>query len=496
MSAPAWAEPAARSFEPPIRRWPTPGAMAVDLDPRIRQTPALELIDQALVDVTGTPDGRLIISMPPQEGKSQRVSRWFPLWLLQHNLDLRIAIVSYELGVARRWGRAVRDQIVNHPELGLRIREDLAAQHEWELDGHIGGVYSAGIGGAITGRPVDVLIIDDPIKDREQADSQVYRDRAGDWWTDVGGPRLAPGAPVVLIQTRWHEDDLAGRLQAAEDGHVWRVLNIPAQADHRPDKGETDPLGREPGEFMASARGRTVAQWEAIKIRSGSRTWTALYQGRPSPVEGGILKREWWRYYAAAPWVVRDDGSRWLPGRDFELCQSWDMTFKDTAGTDYVVGQVWMRRGAEAYLLDQVRARMSFVETCHAVKVLSARWPQAAGKYIEDKANGPAVISALRRTVPGLVPVEPEGSKPARASAVSPFVEAGNVWLPDPSIAPWVDELVEECAGFPNATNDDQVDALSQALTRLLLAPLLDGSVFEPDEFTMAAVQGWSISPH
>jgi predicted phage terminase large subunit-like protein len=233
---------------------------------------------------------------------------------------------------------------------------------------------------------------------------------------------------------------------------------------------------------MASARGRTITQWQAIKVRSGSRTWTALYQGRPSPVEGGILKREWWQYYATAPWVVRDDGSRWLPGRDFELAQSWDMTFKDTAGTDYVVGQVWMRRGADAFLLDQVRARMSFVETCHAVKVLSARWPQAAGKYIEDKANGPAVISALRRTVPGLIPVEPDGSKAARASAVSPFAEAGNVWLPDPTLAPWVDELVEECAGFPNAANDDQVDALSQALTRLLLMPYLAGVVFEDED--------------
>jgi hypothetical protein len=138
---------------------------------------------------------------------------------------------------------------------------------------HDGGVFSVGIGGGLTGRPVDLMVIDDPIKDRKQADSEAYRENVWDWWTDVASTRLAPGAPVVLILTRWHEDDLAGRLLAAEDGHRWKVLRIPAQADHDPDKGETDPLGREPGEYLDSARGRTDAQWEAIKVRVGSRTW-------------------------------------------------------------------------------------------------------------------------------------------------------------------------------------------------------------------------------
>ena len=118
------------------------------------------------------------------------------------------------------------------------------------------------------------LIIDDPIKDRKEADSKVYRDAVWDWWTDVAATRLAPGAQVVLVLTRWSDDDLAGRLVAAEDGDIWRVLNIPAQADHDPNKGETDPLGREPGEYMVSARKRTDKQWDAIKVRSGSRTWT------------------------------------------------------------------------------------------------------------------------------------------------------------------------------------------------------------------------------
>lgn len=459
---------------PPPERFSTPGALATRLDARTRQTPALELIDQALVDLVDTPDGRLIISMPPQEGKSERVSRRFPTWVLRDVPDTRIAIASYEHNVTRRLGRAVRDDIVTHQSLGLRVRQDLASQSEWQLHGHRGGVLSVGIGGSLTGRPVDLLIVDDPIKDRTQADSVTYRDRVWDWWLEVGSTRLAPGAPVVLVLTRWHEDDLAGRLLAAEDGHLWQVLNIPAEADHDPAKGETDPLGRAPGGFMASARGRTPEQWAAIKVRSGSRTWASLYQGRPSRAEGNIFKRDQWRTYGSPLWIERPDGSRIVTGAD-DLLLSWDMTFKDTAGTDMVVGQVWMRRGADAYLLDQVCDRMDFVRTLREFRQLAARWPQALAKLVEDKANGPAVISMLARSVAGIIPEQPLGSKVARASAVSPLVEAGNVWLPAPEISPWVGDFIEEAASFPNAAHDDQVDAMSQALNRLILMPLLAG---------------------
>ena len=427
---------------------------------------------------------------------SQRVSRRFPLWMLTQNPDTRIAIASYEHGVARRWGRAIRDDITaNAATLGLAVRDDLSAQHEWQLAGHEGGVYAVGIGGALTGRPVDLMVIDDPIKDRVQADSATYRERVWDWWTDVAATRLAPGAPVVLILTRWHDDDLAGRLLAAEDGHLWRVLNIPAQADHDPNKGETDPLGREPGEYLLSARGRTREQWEAIKIRSGSRTWASLYQGRPAPAEGDLFQRSWWRWYTQPRWVVRDDGSYWAVGAD-EVIQSWDMAFKATSDSDYVCGQVWGRWGLQVYLLDEVHARLSFVETRKAVRQLAAKWPQATLKLVEDKANGTAVINSLAQTVAGLVPEEPQGSKYARAAAVAPFVEAGQVWLPAPELAPWVGDFIEECAAFPNGSHDDQVDAMSQALNRLLLAPLLVGDHIITYEDLDDGLDSYEISPY
>ena len=478
--------------------WDTPGQLAQALDPRTKQTPALQLIDQHLVDAYNTPDSRLIISMPPQEGKSQRASRRFPLWALTQNPDLRIAMASYESRIAERWGRTVRDDIRQNPHLGLTIRDDVSAQREWQLDDHDGGMFATGVGGAMTGRPVDLLLIDDPIKGREQADSQTIREKTWEWWTDTALSRLAPGAPVILILTRWHSDDLAGRLIAEHDSD-WTFLNIPAQADHKPEQGETDVLGREPGEFMTSARGRTREQWEDRKLRSGPKTWAALYQGRPSPEEGGIFPpADQWARYTQPIWAEAHDGTRRVPGihrGDHELIQSWDLTFKDTKGSDYVVGQVWLRVGADAYLLDQTRARLNFTSTVQAIRAMTARWPEATAKLIEDKANGPAVINHLRQTVAGLIPVEPEGSKTARANAVSPFVFAGNIHLPDSQLLPGVDDLLEEAKSFPNSPTDDAIDAMSQALSYLLLHRLPDTTTVVPDEYNLADTRGWTISP-
>lgn len=447
---------------PKASRFPTPGDLARHMDSTTVQTDALNLLDDTLLSIAEGRCQRLIWSMPPQEGKSERTSRRFPLWLLIRNPNTRIAIASYELGTARRWGRTIRNDIAEHPELGLRVRHDTSAAHEWQLEGYRGGVYCVGIGGALTGRPVDVLLVDDPVKGRAEADSQVYRNAAWDWYTDTARTRLAPGAPQIVIQTRWHEDDLSGRLLAGPSAHEWRYVNIPAQAED----GE-DPLGRTPGEYLTSARGRTAQDWEDTKRDVGSRTWTALYQGRPAPAEGGLFKRKHWGWYSAPRSERAADGHMHVEAAD-EIIQSWDLAFKDTKGSDYVVGQVWARRGVDCYLLDQVRDRLDFPATCRAIQAMSAKWPQAHAKLVEDKANGPAVIAQLRSTVGGLVPITPKDSKYARASSVAPFVEAGNVHLPDPALAPWIDEYITEFQSFPNSAHDDQVDATTQALHRLL----------------------------
>lgn len=472
----------------------TPGAMAMAYDRTTVQTPALEHIDDKLVEVAAGRCERLGISVPPQEGKSQRASRWFPLWLLAANPNLRIAIVSYGHDIARRWGRAIRDELRRHPELGLVLSQSSQRQDEFELLGYSGGVVCTGIGGSLTGRAVDVLIIDDPYKDAKQADSKAWKEQVEEFWREVALPRLAPKAPVVIIQTRWREDDLLGWL-GREYAAEWEFVNLPALADHNPANGESDPLGREPGEYLISARGRTEGDWEKKQREVGSRAWQALYQGKPAPPEGSIFKRSWWREYTQPLWFVREDGSHVVTGFD-DMLASWDMAFKDTAGTDYVVGAVWGRRGADAYLLDLVRARMDFPTTRKAVRLLAAKWPQALAKLVEDKANGTAVIASLQHGLPGLIPVEPEGGKEARAAAVSPIVEGGNAYLPSPEIAPWVGAFIDEHASFPTGTHDDQVDTTSQALFRLILQPLLAGEDLMTEEDFDSELADFAIAPY
>lgn len=465
-----WMELAAQSFEGGrAPKFATPGDLARFLNPKTAQTPALDLIDQALMDAYETPDSRTMVFLGPQEGKSTRVAEVFPLWVLMQSPDTRIVTASFAMSLARRNGRAIRSHIETHSrDLGISIRPDVAAQSEWQLDGHRGGLYAIGLGGALTGRAADMMVIDDPHSGMETAESETYQMRAWDWWTGTASTRLAPGAPVILIMTRWHQLDLAGRLLEAEDGHLWNVINIPAQADHNPDKGEHDVLGRSPGEYLESTRGRTTEQWEAIKKRAGSRVWNALYQGRPAPTEGGIFKRTDWVQYDTPLWTEEDGVCR-VTGATDELIMSWDMTFKSTKASDYVVGQVWLKRGPNIYLLDQVRRRMTFSETLAAVRAFVAKWPQCSAKLVEDKANGTAVLDVLRKEMPGLIAVNPTESKEARASAVSPFVEARNVYLPSPKIRAWVGDFIEEAAAFPNGAHDDQVDGFTQAGQRLLV---------------------------
>jgi predicted phage terminase large subunit-like protein len=467
-------EAAFNRLEPATPRWSTPGELAKAIDAKTVQTPALDVIDEALVWAYSTPEARLIISMPPQEGKSQRVTKTGVLWALLQNPELRFGIVSYAQELAEGFAREIRDWITNNNgdegslDLGVRIQRDNGAARRWKLAGHKGGVNAVGIGSGLTGRPLDVLIVDDPFKDSEQADSLYFRDRVWNWWQSTGSTRLAPGAPVIVILTRWHEDDLAGRLVAAEDGKQWRVINIPALADQKPE--QADPLGRTVGEWLQSARRRTVAEWEAIRVRVGSRVFNALYQGRPSPETGDVWKRGWWRRYSTPLWKDAGDGKSYRLIETDEALISCDFTFKNTKASDFVVMSVWARKDADVFLVDQIRKRMSFTESVTALSNLVKKWPDATVKLVEDKANGTAVMDTLKSKIPGIIPVEPRGSKYARASAVAPFIEAGNVHLPATDIALFeVEDFIEEAAGFPNAAHDDQVDAASQAFDRLFI---------------------------
>lgn len=315
-----------------IQRFPTPGHLGQHIRPGWLQTPMLDAIDHAIMQAEAGLHTRWVINTPPQEGKSSRLQD-AGTWLLLRRPWLRIAYASYEQGIAAASGLAIRQGIETHgsgyqgaapnPDredvLGLLLDPNRAQQTSWSLADvpgrkgvRPGGVISVGIGSALTGRPVDVMIVDDPLKDAKAADSPVIRKAAIDWFQAVATTRLAPGAIVIIVQTRWHEEDLTGWVLAEDAGRPYpryHHVNIPAQAEADAEKGkclcrdchgQPDQLGRAPGEYLLSARGRTIADWEQIKEDVGSRWWFALYQGRPSPPEGGIFQRAWFDRYRVA----------------------------------------------------------------------------------------------------------------------------------------------------------------------------------------------------
>ncbi len=197
--------------------------------------PHLELLNRSLMDVASGVIKRLMICMPPRHGKSEFTSKYFPAWYLGTFPDRRIILTSYEAEFAKEWGRKVRDILQEHGQsyFGVSVRPDTSAANRWNLTGRAGGMVTSGVGGPITGKGADLLIIDDPVKNAEEADSETYRNRAWEWYTSTAYTRLEPGGALILIQTRWHEDDLAGRILEAMEGggEQWHVLSLPALSE-------------------------------------------------------------------------------------------------------------------------------------------------------------------------------------------------------------------------------------------------------------------------
>ena len=430
-------------------------------------------LERFLADVVAKKSPRLMLALPPRHGKSEIASRRFPAYVLGRYPNMSIIGTSYGADLASRMNRDVQ-RIMETPEYatlfpgtrlsGKGIRPSASVSYLrnsdiFEVVGHKGCYRSAGVGGGITGLGGDILITDDVFRSRADADSATIRQNVWEWYTSTLYTRLSPGGGILVIGTRWHMADLAGRLLEADrmgEGDHWRVVNFPAIA-------ETDEEYRKAGEALHPER-YPLEQLLAIKKAIGTRDWEALYQQHPTPDGGNIFKKEWLRFYKPTD----------LPDRFDHVLASWDMTFKDGDDTDYVVGQVWGRKGADRFLLDQVRARMGFTATLTAFRALSAKWPQASRKLVEDKANGPAVIDSLKHAVPGIIPVTPDGSKTARAYAVTTVFESGNVYLPHPASCPWVGDYVAELTQFPGAAHDDQVDATTQALRDMERRPGLN----------------------
>jgi predicted phage terminase large subunit-like protein len=422
----------------------------------------------------------LLINVPPRHMKSLLVSVFWPAWEWIRFPERRWLYSSYAASLAQRDSVLCR-RLIESPWYQQRWGHVFSLTSDQNTKGRFdnnrtGYRLTTSVGGAVTGEGGDRIVCDDP-HNVQEAESDSIRKSTVDWFdvvmsTRVNNPKTA--AKVVVMQ-RCHQQDLSGHL--LEQGG-WEHLCLPAEYEGPPcvtSIGWTDPRA-EPGELLWAKRfGR--GEIDDLKRSLGSYAAAGQLQQRPSPAGGGIFKRHWFKYFQPRgmnlpPVVVRMPDGTLMPVPAIEVpncveqIQSWDCAFKDLETSDYVVGQVWARLGAHYFLGHQVRGRMDFPTTVNAVRELSAAWPRAYAKLIEDKANGSAVIQMLSNEIGGILPVNPAGGKIARAAAVSPLIEAGNIYLPHPAYAPWVNDFVEECAAFPNGAHDDQVDAMTQALLR------------------------------
>ena len=338
------------------------------------------------------------------------------------------------------------------------------AAHEWGTK-QGGSYYAVGIGGDLTGRGFNVGIIDDPVKDDEEASSQTIRDKVWEWYKTVFRTRAQPDAAIIIVMTRWHQDDLVGRIlrQAKEDpaSDQWKVLHFPAIDEGRALWPERYPI-------------RVL---ENIRSSIGGRAFESLYQGNPTVAEGQIIKREWWKYYKELP--------------NFTLkIQSWDTAFKDKSQNDYSVCTTWGEAQNGYYLLDVWRGKVEFPELKKVTVALSER-DKPNVVIVEDKASGQSLIQEIQRNtrIP-ILPVKVDRDKVARAYATTPLIEAGKVFLPEN--APWLFDYIEELSAFPNAEYDDQVDSTTQALSFMRGEPEPEEAVVIYD--AMEGVRGLELA--
>ena len=394
------------------------------------------------------------------------ITESFPSWYLGRFPRNRVIEASYNDDTAKRFGRKNLEKVETYgPTLFDLHKGSIWTNTEFEFDNGWGRMISRGIMSGITGNPANLLLIDDPIKNREEADSATYRDKLWGEWQNTLKSRLAAGAKVIVIMTPWHEDDLAGRLLRQEI-HV-EQLRLPVEAE------ANDPLGRAPGAPLCPELGKDAAWLRDFKRaylddpKGGARAWAALYQCAPRVEGGSLIRRSWWKRY--------DPGD--APAFGTQVI-SVDAAFKGGENNDFVAITVWGKAGTDYYLLDCLNRRLDFPGTLQAIRAMAKLYPEARAVLIEDKANGPAVIQTLQREL-YCIPVNPRGGKIARVNAVAPAIEAGHVFLPRQS--PWVEAFVDQWTAFPAAAHDDMVDSASQALSYLQAAPGMPASD-EPEE--------------
>lgn len=449
-----------------------------------KQTPALEAIDVELAGVAAGRTDRLMIFCPPQEGKSTRTACWYPLWRLAADPSLRIAIVSYNQQKALRWGKWLRRMIEKHPELGIELEPGSRASDRFETTAG-GKVLSVGIAGGITGEAVDELIIDDPVEGRAEAESKTYRDRAWEWWESNAMTRASGNFRVLLMMTRWHADDLAGRLLKNEPGE-WKVLRIPAiREDGVPVvRGYDGASVYHPNGELISVRARPPGWFFKLRDLRSTYVWRSVYAQNPVAAEGNLFRKNDFRYwYAARPVTTRPEGLGGMrvklgpESEEFRLVDDMtrfltvDLAASTKTSADWTVAAVWGLTGdGLLILLDQDRQRLEEADHFSMVRPLAERW-MAPDVYIEKGFIGSTLVIDATRAGLRVRPLTPDKDKITRAIPATNRVRAGRVWFP--AGAEWLGDWIAELAEFPTGEHDDRVDTLAYA-ARVMAAHWLE----------------------
>ena len=448
---------------------------------RYEHAPHLAALDRALVNVlryaeTGGASGigRLIVEMPPRHGKTVTTSRLFPAWALGRNPDMRVMLVSYAATLAEKNSRAARNLIASpyyqaiFP--GVALAADSASVDHWNLANHEGGADALGIGGSATGMGAHLLIIDDPIKNRAEAESALYRDRVYDAFTDDLYTRLEPSGAVILMMTRWHADDLVARVLKNMPGQ-WKRLRLPALAE------ASDALHRPEGAALWPAR-FDVATLRSIEHTLGPYSFAALYQQRPVPGEGGLFKRQYFGLLHAQPPPMK------------RKVRYWDLAMSGKTSADYTAGVLMgMDENAHRWVLDVERGHIDWGDlTEHMARVILQDGPEVT-QGVEAAGYQSRAIQTLnadpRLRGYAIFPYTADKDKFTRALPAAAKAASGMLHIADRH---WTAAFLEELCAFPNAAHDDQVDALSGAEAMLdESGALMAGAVNYADDRSYSA---------
>ena len=426
----------------------------------------LDLIDKAIVDaVAGRGPKRLVIAVPPRHGKSELISHRTPAWFLGVYPDRQVMLASYESSFAQTWSRKARDLLEEHGQqlYGVGVRTDARAQDRWYIDGHDGVMGASGIGGRFTGMGADLLIVDDPLKNAEEARSQTIRDKHIDWWQSTAVTRLHPDAVVIVLMTRWHQDDLGGYLLTLDpddaEGEPFTEIRLPALAEAQ------DVLGRAEGEALWPDRYTTDLLAKRRKS-VGTYWWSAMYQGRPTPEGGGMFKRDWFPILDRKP-VNPLDKIKWV--------RYWDLAATEetskSSDPDHTVGCLLGKRPDNTFVLADIRRVR---KSPGGVEREMRSTAEIDGKSVpirieqEPGSNAKIAVSHLIRNLfqgYDARAVVSSKSKIVRADPVSAQAEAGHISVVRGG---WNMAFFDEAEQFPNGSHDDQVDGLSGAYAALM----------------------------